>query len=354
MDNPADNQPPTEAHVPGPAAAMPEVQPVAPVAEPTPVPATPEPPPPKTITVPSPGESITSLLTHNTYVMGQQIGEGSFGIVFDCIDGWNNQLAVKVLKPLGKPYEEVEAAAVAEVQKLFLLRHPFVTYVYDYFEFRDTFYIITERCDQSLAHLFTLSWFRGPSWLMPVARCLLQAVHFIHNSGFAHQDIHIANVFVSHARNEMNPDDENVAMQFKLGDLGVTKLLTDLNPQNTRAQWMLPPEVIDPSEFGPIDHRSDIYHCGLLLLQLAYSQELRFTQEETLAGKPREMVSKLPAPLNFALEKALRRHAAMRTGSAEELWRDLNSPGPGVAALTTPEPTPTTAEITPTSPQPEH
>lgn len=131
----------------------------------------------------------------------------------------------------------------------------------------------------------------------------------------------------------MNPDEENVAMQFKLGDLGVTKLLTELNPQNTRAQWMLPPEVINTAEFGPIDHRSDIYHCGLLLLQLAYSQELKFTQEETLAGKPREMASKLPTPLNFALEKALRRHAAMRTGSAEELWRDLNSPGPGVSAL---------------------
>ena len=29
--------------------------------------------------------------------MGDQIGEGSFGVVFECVDGWNNQLAVKVL-----------------------------------------------------------------------------------------------------------------------------------------------------------------------------------------------------------------------------------------------------------------
>lgn len=184
MDNPADNQPvpaPTEAHVTGPPAATPEVQPVTPAAAPTPAPAPPE-PPPKIFTAPSPGESITSLLTHNTYTMGQQIGEGSFGIVFDCIDGWNNQLAVKVLKPL-KSFEEVQAAANSEVQKLFLLRHPFVTYVYDYFVYRDTFYIITERCDQSLEHLFTLSWFRGPTWLMPLARCLLQAVHLFTTRG---------------------------------------------------------------------------------------------------------------------------------------------------------------------------
>ncbi len=319
---------------PAPAATSPQAPPVA-ATPPATAAAEPE-PPPKTFIAPSPGEVITSLLTNNTYTMGPQIGEGSFGVVFQCVDGWNNQLAVKVLKPI-KTFEEVQAAAEGEMQRLFLLRHPFVTYVYDSFVYRDTFYIITERCDNSLAQLFAEPWFHGHVWLMPVARCLLQAVNFIHNAGFAHQDIHLGNVFVATVRNEMNPEDPGAA-QFKLGDLGITKLLSDLSPQNTRAKWMLPPEVINPSEFGPIEHRTDIYHCGLLLLQLAYSTEMRFTQEETLAGKPREMATQLPAPLNFALEKALRRHAAMRTGTAQELWRDLNSPGPGAAELITPDP----------------
>lgn len=265
-------------------------------------------PPTRTFTAPSPGEVITSLLTGNTYTMGPQIGEGSFGVVFECADGWNNQLAVKVLKPI-KTFEEVQRAAEAEMQKLFLLRHPFVTYVYDSFVYRDTFYIITERCDHSLAAFFGESWFVGPAWLMAVARCVLQAVYFIHNAGFAHQDIHPANVFVARAKDEMRLNEPG-ALQLKLGDLGVAKLLSELSPQNTRAPWMLPPEVINPSEFGPIDHRTDIYHCGLLFLQLAHSRELRFTQEETLAGKPRQMASELPEPLNFALEKALSRHAA--------------------------------------------
>lgn len=96
---------------------------------------------------------------------------------------------------------------------------------------------------------------------------------------------------------------------------------------------MLPPEVIDPGEFGPIDHRSDIFHCGLLLLQLARSRELKFTKEQMLDGEPRKMASELPEPLNFALGKALIRHASKRTASALELWRDLNAPGPGATAL---------------------
>ena len=88
---------------------------------------------------------------------------------------------------------------------------------------------------------------------------------------------------------------------------------------------MLPPEVLDETQFGPVDSRVDIYHIGLLFLQLAHSKELRFTKDEILAGKPRDMALTLPPPLSFALEKALRRRVQYRTASAMELWRDLNT-----------------------------
>jgi hypothetical protein len=91
---------------------------------------------------------------------------------------------------------------------------------------------------------------------------------------------------------------------------------------------MLPPEVLEESEYGPIGHRLDIYHCGLLFLNLAHGHEIRFEPEEIKAGKPRELALQLPVPYSFALEKALRRHVPYRTQSAMELWRDLNSPAP--------------------------
>jgi serine/threonine protein kinase len=281
----------------------------------------------KFIIPPTVGEAITTTVTRNTYTMGEKIGEGFHGEVYRCVDVWNNDLAAKVLKPLFS-YDEVKAAAEAELDKLFALRHPNITYVYDAFEYRDTFYIITERCSLSIAQLLQTDWFHGRFWLMPVARSLLQAVHFIHFNNFVHQDIHSGNVFTLTPRDEMAVADADVpaATQFRLGDLGVAKLLTEVDVKDRRAQWMLPPEVIDPAEFGPLDHRIDIYHCGLLFLQLAYSKELRFSADEIRAGKPREMALQLPIPLNFALEKALRRRVPYRTESAMELWRDLKSP----------------------------
>ena len=115
------------------------------------------------------------------------------------------------------------------------------------------------------------------------------------------------------------------AMQFKLADMGVAKLFQEVDGQNTRNKMILPPEVLRPAEFGPIDYHIDLYHVGLLLLQLACSKGITFSEQEILAGKPRQMAETLPPSLNFALAKALRRHVPYRTSSAMELWRDLNT-----------------------------
>lgn len=284
--------------------------------------------PEKRVIPPAQGEVITSLSTKNSYTMGDKIGEGFFGVVYSCVDIWGNDLAAKVLKATGS-YDAVKASAGAELQKLLVLRHPHITYVFDAFEVRDTFYIITERCYGPLTQFFSLTPFNGLAWLMPIARCLLQATHYLHINKYAHQDIHLGNVFASFAKDEMSPTEPG-SIQFKLGDLGVAKLFSELDATNTLADWMRPPEAIDTSEFGPIDYRIDIYHIGLLLLQLAHSKELRFSQEEILSGRPREMALSLSPPYNFALEKALRRHVAYRTANAMELWRDLHSPEPSV------------------------
>lgn len=284
--------------------------------------------PVKQVIPPQPGEIITSLATGNSYTMADKIGEGNFGVVYSCKDVWENDLAAKVLKPIGT-YERVKASAEAELSKLLQLRNPYITYVYDAFEYRDTFYIITERCYCPVTELFSIDKFQGQNWLMPIARCLLQAIHYLHVNNYAHQDIHPGNIFASFVKDEMLPN-EKTAIQFKLGDLGVAKLLTQVDAQNTLAQWMLPPEVLSPSEYGPIDRRIDIYHAGLFLLQLAFSKELRFTQDEILSGRPREMALTLPDPYRIALEKALRRHVAYRTATAMELWRDLHSPQPDI------------------------
>ena len=110
---------------------------------------------------------------------------------------------------------------------------------------------------------------------MPIARCLLQAIHYLHVNDYVHQDIHPGNVFTSFVKDEMVPNG-NKAIQFKLADLGVAKLLKEVDAQNTRAQWMLPPEVLNSSEYGPIDWHIDIYHAGFCSFNLPIQKSYIF------------------------------------------------------------------------------
>lgn len=277
-------------------------------------------------TPPAMDESITSELTGNTYRIGAIIGEGHFGVVYACTDTWNNELAVKVLQPSGT-YERIRDQALAEIQKLILLRHPNITYMYDAFEYRHTFYIVVERCSTPVSQLMTtVEDFDGRVWLPGISRCLLQAVQFIHINRYAHQDIHAGNVLTRWIADEMIVE-PYAAITFKLGDLGISKLVSDMDAKNTvLAEWMRAPESLHPEEFGPMDSRMDIYHCGLLFLQLILGKPLTFTQDEVLDGKPRELAEQLEPPFNFAIGKALRRHVDSRTATALEFWRDFNFP----------------------------
>lgn len=274
-------------------------------------------------TLPDEGTLITSENTGNTYKIGTLIGQGNFGYVYHCTDTWENELAVKILKPRGT-YDEVRQNAIAEFEKLKFLRHPNITYVHDAFEFKHTFYIVCEKCWQPINEFIQSEGFNGRAWIRVIARQLLQAVHFIHCNNFAHQDIHSGNVFIQAAHDDMSPN--NLIFTYMLGDLGLAKIAAEMDADNTvLAEWMRAPEAINPAEFGIMDHRMDIYHCGLLFLQILLGRPHTFTQEEVLAGKPRELALKLEAPYSFALEKALRRHVDRRTASALEFWRDLNS-----------------------------
>lgn len=275
--------------------------------------------------LPAPGATISSPLTLNAYTIGEVIGEGHFGVVYDCTDVWRNELVAKVIKPNGSHFEVTEGKAKAEIDALLLVRHPNIVYVYDAFVFRGACYIISERCELTLAQMFADPDYQPLVWFKAIARCVLQAVHFAHVQGVAHCDIHLGNIFSKFIPDEILPNEQS-AVTFKLGDFGLSRRWDCVQADGTFLNSIRPPEAIDAAEFGPADTRVDIYHVGLLLLQAYLGKQLTFSREEILAGEPRRLALQLPSPISFALEKALRRHVPYRTATALEIWRDLNSP----------------------------
>src|SRR5512141_3046021 len=82
-----------------------------------------------------------------SYLLGDLMGEGSLGAVFDCVGPFDQQPALKAFQPGNRPYEGVRAEWTREAERLYRLRHPNIVYVFDYFEANGLFYLVLERCD---------------------------------------------------------------------------------------------------------------------------------------------------------------------------------------------------------------
>lgn len=290
-------------------------------------------PPPRPAHLPKPGTVVAAPQSRNTFTIGEKIGEGFHSHEFACTDAWYNDLVAKVLKPFD-PAGQTRGNMPAEAAKLRGLRNPYIAFVHDVFEHGGALFVIAERYHCSLDVLFDARGFNAPELIMPVARCLLQAIDYAHQNDIVHEDLHLGNVYAATPEDEVVPS-KYTDIRFVLGDLGISKLRNQAHAIGARAPGLVPPESYHPSDYGALDSRADIYQAGLLLLQLAAGRRVAFTREQVLAGEPRKLAESLPAPFNFALSKALRRHVQQRTADAREFWRDLQLP-PGPRDHSTP------------------
>jgi serine/threonine protein kinase len=114
------------------------------------------------------------------YILGNFIGKGAFGSVYECNNVWNNTLVAKVLFPSSSvTYNDLKVLWEKEYSNLLTLRHPSITYMHDAFEYQGNFFLIIERCvntieDQLNDTAFdTMSWTRETGQLAKLCSRLL-------------------------------------------------------------------------------------------------------------------------------------------------------------------------------------
>ena len=273
--------------------------------------------------LPENGEVITH--GERKFHIGEKLGRGGFGVVYECSDDWGNPLVAKIILPHERPYADVRESWLEEARKLMDLRHPNITFVREAFEYQDTFYLIIERCNFPLMQVITSFGLEPERWLPYVARDVLQALDYIHAHGYVHKDLHPGNVFVVESRQQA-AFIHRIVRSFKIGDLGLTRLETDSNAFQTRlAEWMRPPELIDADTFGPVGRQVDLYQAGLLMLSLLLKEIPYFTLEEIVDGIPQAVAQDHASPYSPVIARALHPDVEMRTQTALEFWRELSA-----------------------------
>lgn len=213
-----------------------------------------------------------------TYRLGSFVGKGSNGTVYRIYTSDNRMLAVKFLHMLdSRRAERFEF----ECQVLTDLKHENVLAVYDVGDVETTHknpipYLITDLFDGNLQGEVETRGPIPPSRLKSLALQLCDAFEYVHKQGVIHRDIKPGNLFLTGGR-------------VVIGDFGLAKTHTDEGQTRFyREEITIASEKVGPAEYmSPelvryasdktthVDHRSDIFQIGAVLLFLLTGQPPR-------------------------------------------------------------------------------
>lgn len=267
-----------------------------------------------------PGGSLISP-RGRVYLLGERLGDGSFGDVFDAIGPFDQRCAVKVFRPR-LHQEVVRDQWLKEASRLYQLRHPHIVYVFDYFEVGGLFFLVMERCDHTLEVMLSVPF--TDRLVIEVMRQLLFAAQYLSDNEVLHNDIHAGNVLVVQGQN----------LIAKLSDLGIAQDLSgrpSVRPEMVQHRIMAPELV----RGGYSTKQSDLYQLGLLMYHMHTAESAIDTAggydamvEQIHAGVPRARAEALGTPLGEIIAVMLRRHEQYRFASPAQVWEELRKLDP--------------------------
>jgi eukaryotic-like serine/threonine-protein kinase len=252
-----------------------------------------------------------------TYLLGDLMGEGAFGAVFDCLGPFDQPFALKMFRPGERPYSEVRSEWQKEAERLYRLRHPNVVYVFDYFESQGLFYLVLERCDHSLSDMLGRPF--TDRLVVDMSRQILFALQYLSDSEIIHNDLHAGNILVQQG-------DE---LTLKLSDLGIAQ---DLAGQQAVRPALVQHRIMAPELVagGYTTKQSDLYQLGLLMYEMhtgEYPVETVQGYDAMLAqikeGVPRLKAEALGTPIGNIVSVLLRRNEQYRYTSPAQVWEEL-------------------------------
>lgn len=244
------------------------------------------------------------------YSLQHLIGVGAFTRVYKATDEWGHALAVKLYPP-----GSAEALWQNEVRQLRRFAGPGVVYLHRVFAHEGHTYLVLDdaglpvsRCrhDDVAARVKTAVF---------IARGVLPVLARLHAAGYCHGDINPQNVL-------LRLDREQKLHAVSLVDFGLCRTQKQLDAGSAAmARWTPPPEYFRKQTLnGPA---LDIWHMGVLLLQVITGKTLDYSEADILADQPLKDAQSLQLPIGIALSAALASDPMQRP-NAVGLWRAIS------------------------------
>ena len=189
------------------------------------------------------------------YSLGKTIGQGSSGIVRKAIHKATKQVrAVKILKKSSQDEEKL----FLEVNILAKLSHPNIMHIYEFYDDKVNFYIVSELCEgKELFETITSTGSFSEEKACPIIQQLMSAICYCHLNNIVHRDLKPENIIIEEKNNETC---------IKLIDWGCARYFQKSKKMSKMSgtPYYLAPEVIN----GEYDEKCDIWSCGVIFYVL--------------------------------------------------------------------------------------
>ncbi|MFY0583693.1 serine/threonine-protein kinase [Cystobacter fuscus] len=265
------------------------------------------------------------------YELGQRIGVGGMGLVYDGIQPLiGKRVAVKVLRPELAAAEEQVARLLAEARAVNAIRHRGIVDIFGFGQVPDgRQYIIMEYLEGVAldAHLAERGRIPVPE-VLDILDEVLSALGAAHGAGVVHRDLKPSNVFLV-----KQPDGSRYV---KLLDFGLAKMgLPAGRTAQTRTDMVVgTPEYMAPEQARgqPVGPMTDLYALGVVAFEMITGRlpftgtspvDLLMKHVDARPPKPSEFLPGLPPALDAFILQMLTKDPEARPGSAELLRRQL-------------------------------
>lgn len=191
-------------------------------------------------------------MIENDYIIGEECGSGAFATVRKVKSKVTGQ--IRALKIIKKSKNQDSARMYLEVEILKKLIHPNIMQIFEFYEDKKNFYIITEICEGG--ELFDQIVQKGSfteDEAAKVVKQILSAVNYIHSNNIVHRDLKPENILLDTAKNNI----------IKIIDWGTARFFEKNKKMNkvSGTPYYIAPEVL----FEKYDEKCDVWSVGIIM-----------------------------------------------------------------------------------------
>ena len=191
-------------------------------------------------------------MIENDYIIGEECGSGAFATVRKVKSKSTGQ--IRALKIIKKSKSQDSARMYLEVEILKKLIHPNIMQIFEFYEDKKNFYIITEICDggelfEQIVSKGTFNEQEGAN----IIKQILSAVNYIHLNNIVHRDLKPENILLDTNKNDV----------IKIIDWGTARFFEKNKKMNkvSGTPYYIAPEVL----FEKYDEKCDVWSCGIIM-----------------------------------------------------------------------------------------